>query len=62
MLKTQQRALLQATNQQLIQIRTNELNYYLNNCSIFGQQAALIAGWTNYFVPYNFWLTEHRIL
>jgi hypothetical protein len=44
MLKTQHTALVQATNQQLIQIRQNELNYYLNVCSIFGQQAALISG------------------
>ena len=44
MLRTQQSALVQATNQQLIQIRQNEMSYYLNIVSIFGQQAALIAG------------------
>lgn len=44
MLHAQQRALLQQTNQGIIDIRNFELNYYTNFYATFGGQAALIGG------------------
>ncbi len=44
MQKAQQSALVQLTNQQLIQIRSSELAYFFNVCGVLGQQAAIISG------------------
>jgi hypothetical protein len=44
MLRAEQVALEQAAYQQLLQIREKELNYYVNNYTSIGTQAALLSG------------------
>ncbi len=44
--RANQQALFQATNQGLLGIRQQEINYYLNLNLAFGTQAALIGGFT----------------
>ena len=41
-----QQALIQQTNQQILGIRQSELSYYSNYFYSFGNQAALIVGFT----------------
>lgn len=46
MLRAEQLALIQEANQQLLAIRQQEMQYYVNTFSSFGTQGSLIAGFT----------------